>query len=88
MKIKEILQRKIAENVTDLEFLMLIELSDQKERTKAIIAGSLGMPTNALDYSTRRMLRDGLIYATKDRLINRYKISLLGIETIKKVLTK
>lgn len=88
MKIKEILQRKIAENVTDLEFLILLELADQNERTKAIIAENLGMPTNALDYSTRRMLRDGLIYATKDRLINRYKISLLGIETIKKVLTK
>lgn len=88
MKIKEILQRKIAENVTDLEFLILLELADQNERTKAIIAEHLVMPTNALDYSTRRMLRDGLIYATKDRLINRYKISLLGIETIKKVLTK
>jgi predicted transcriptional regulator len=88
MKIKEILQRKIAENVTDLEFLILIELADQKERTKAIIAGNISQTTKALDYSTRRMLRDGLIYATKDRLINRYKISLLGIETIKKVLTK
>lgn len=88
MKIKQILQKKIELGVTDLEFLSLIEMHEQKEMLKAEIANRVGVPTVALDYSFRRMIRDGLIYVTKDRLVNRYKISLLGIRTIKEILTK